>query len=241
MCVVDANCGEFLEHRGHHAAQLGECLNAGETTTDHHDRQQAVASRSGRHICRQVEVVDDAVSNGDRLFDGLHPNGEVGNSRNRERSRHRTSGDHDVVIVQAEGGLTLRSDGYRLAAVVNPGHTRSDDAALVQVATQRNNRVTGLNGTRCDLREERLIGHVGKWIDDDHFRFSATEKLLEFVSSVETGVTAAHNHNSSHEAPKTGRTRRLFLIYRFRKRHRTSTTPVNTTTLSAEANPTVTT
>ena len=204
MGVINTDRGEFLEHRRHHAAQFRESLNTGKTTTDYDNGQKPISLWSRGHIGCNVEVVDYTISHRDRFLNGLHSNRYIGNTGNRESPRHSPGSDDDVVVVQTERRLTLGCNGHRLVLVVDTRHSGRDDAALVEVTAQRHNRVTGFDRPRCHLREERLIGHVGKRIDDDHFGFAATEKLLKLESGVETGVTAADNHNSSHKAPRWG-------------------------------------
>ena len=202
--VINADGRELLQHRRHHAAQFRESLNSGKTSTDHNNGQKPISCWARGHICRDVEIVNHTVSHGDCFLDGLHPDRNIGNSGNGERSRHRSRGNDDVVVIQAERLLTFRGHGHGLVLVVNTGHSGRNHAALVEVTSQRNNRVASLNRASRNLREEGLVGHVRKRIDDDHFGFTSTEKLLKLESGVETGVTAADNHNSSHKAPRWG-------------------------------------
>ena len=115
---------------------LGDGLDAGETATDNHEGEQAIARRALWQVRCDVEVLVNAVTHVHRFFDGLHSDCDIGNTRNREGSRNGTGGHHDVVILPLVSRSTDYLDGCQFLGVVNLDYFSGDDVGLVQVAAK---------------------------------------------------------------------------------------------------------
>ena len=72
----------------------------------------------------------NAVSNVHRFFDGLHSDGNIGNSRNRESARNGTGGHDDVVILPLVRCRTNYLDGGKFLGVVNLDYLAGDDVGF---------------------------------------------------------------------------------------------------------------
>ena len=197
--VVDRQLRVLSQECAREAAQLGEGLDAREAAPHDDDGEQSIALRAGRQQSGAVEVVDEAVAHRDGLLDRLHADGLIGHAGNGERARDGAGGHDDVVVVELEWLPHLGLDRGRLARVVHTRHLRRDDTSALEVATVRDDRVTRLEGARRDLRQERLIGHVGQRVDENDLGFTLAQPLLELQSGVETGVASTDDENSGHE------------------------------------------
>src|SRR5690606_36215637 len=97
----------------------------------------------------------------------------------------------------------------RLRGEVDLGDLRRDDLRALEVTTVRDDRVTRLDGARGDLRQERLIGHVGQRVDHRDLCLASAQVLLELLRGVETGVAAADDQDLAHAggSPRWGKSR----------------------------------
>jgi hypothetical protein len=85
--------------------------------------------------------------------------------------------------------------------VVDAGGETLDHTCGAQVGTQRDDGVSGLDGSGRDLGKERLVGHVSAGIDDRDLRLVPAHVLLQPPGGVEAGVAAAHDEDLSHVVP----------------------------------------
>jgi hypothetical protein len=197
--VFDGQFGVVLEESRRERTKFGESFNSRESTANNGDGKKAVAFLAGGQVCSLGEVVDEAVTNGDCFFDRLHADCFVGNARNRERTRDRTSREDDLVVL---GGVRLagrRLDGRGLLLVVDGDDLALNDVRLLEVAAQRHNDVARLNRTGGNLGEERLIRHVRKRVNEGDLGFATAKVLLKLESGVETGVTTTDDEDFRHE------------------------------------------
>jgi hypothetical protein len=60
----------------------------------------------------------------------------------------------------------------------------------------RDDNVPRLNGTRCDLRKEGLVGHVWKWVNQGDLCLARFEKLLQLPCGIKAGIAPTDNQYS---------------------------------------------
>ena len=128
--ILECDARIETQQVGCERAHLGNGLDAGKTATDNYEGEQAIACRTFRQVCRDVEVLVNAVSHVHRFFDGLHSDSNIGNSRNRECARNGTGGHDDVVILPLVCWGTNNLDGCKLLGVVNLYNLAGDDVGL---------------------------------------------------------------------------------------------------------------
>ena len=161
-----------------------------------------VSRRSRSGPCGQVggldEVLGDLIADRDRLFDVLQADRVVGDARDREGARDGAGRHHDDVVVDVPRLADLGRDGRLLVGVVDVRDLGRDDLGALEVTTVRDDRVTRLDAARRDLREERLVGHVGKRVDHGDVGFASSQPLLELLGRVEAGVAAADDQDFAH-------------------------------------------
>ena len=107
-----------------------DCLDAGETATDNYEGEQAIACCTLWQVGCDVEVFVNAVSHVHRFFDGLHSDGDIGNTRNRECARNGSGGHDDVVILPLVSRGAGNLDGRELLGVVDLDDLAGDDVGL---------------------------------------------------------------------------------------------------------------
>jgi hypothetical protein len=79
--------------------------------------------------------------------------------------------------------------------VLDPGDLAGDDAAALELAAQRHDRVARRDVARGGFRQERLVCHVRLGIDDDHFGLTGIELLRQAQSSVQPHVTCPYDND----------------------------------------------
>ncbi len=159
----------------------------------------------GQHR-RLVEVRHQAVADRDGLFDRLEPDRVVGDAGDREGARDGTGGDDDLVVLVLVRLARDRRDRGDLVRVVDARDLRGDDVRALEVTTERDHRVTGLDRAGGDLGEERLVRHVRQRVDDRDLGFALAEVLLELPRGVETGVAATDDEDLGHGVRHGGTT-----------------------------------
>lgn len=166
-----------------------------------------------------VHLFDDVVAQADGLFDGLEPDGEVGEARNGQRAGDRTGRQDQFVVRQLLGTRALLAGGEGgqgggALGVVDGGDLADDDPAVRQDAAQRYDDVPRGDGARGGLWQERLVRHVRVGCDHRDLGFAPAQFLfqlpLEPQGRVHPDVATADNENArtflhhpmTHPAPE---------------------------------------
>ena len=186
-----------LDSHACHVLELGDGLDTGEATAHDHEGQGATTSLSvGQQGC-DLDAVQNPVTNRDGLFDGLHADGHVCQTRNREGTGHGTGAQHDLVVLQLEGLAIIGglNDGSAVC-VVDGDNTAGNQLGVAQVLTQRHGCVTAFHGTCRNLGEEGLVGHVGVRLDDGDDATGLLDSLLNLLSNGEADVATTDNQDA---------------------------------------------
>ena len=197
MQIGDRQALVTLDSHACHVLELRDGLDTGEATAHDHEGQGATTSLSiGQQGC-DLDAVQNPVTNRDGLFDGLHADGHVCQTRNREGTGHGTGAQHDLVVLQLEGLAIIGglNDGGAVC-VVDGDNTAGNQLGVAQVLTQRHGCVTAFHGTCCNLGEEGLVGHVGVRLDDGDDATGLLDSLLNLLSNGEADVATTDNQDA---------------------------------------------
>ena len=180
-----------------HVLELGDGLNASEATTNDDEGQGAAACLSvGQHGCN-LDAVQNPVTNGDCLFNGLQTDSNLCQTRNRECTGHCACTEYDLVVLQLEGLTVVGGlNNSSAVCVVDGDNAAGDQLGVAQVLAQRHSCVTAFHGTCCNLGEEGLVSHVGVRLNDGDDATGLLDSLLDLLSNGEANVAATDDQDA---------------------------------------------
>ena len=80
--------------------------------------------------------------------------------------------------------------------MVDRDNTAGNQLGVTQVLTQRHGCVTAFHGTRCNLRQEGLVGHVRVRLNDGDDATGLLDSLLNLLSNGEADVATTDNQDA---------------------------------------------
>ena len=196
MSVIESQLWIEAQQVRNQRAHLGESLDTSKATTYDNEGQQTVARWASRQLSSLVHVLDDAVANLDGLFDCLHADAVVGNTRNRECAADGTGGNDYVVVLELVRLQAVNLNGGNLLLVINVGDLAADQLGLLEVTTVRGDHVACFNRATDNLWQEWLVGQVWQRVNHCDLGLALAKQLLELECGVETGVTATYDKDA---------------------------------------------
>ena len=182
-----------------HVLELGERLDARVAATDEHERQCPAPLRFVVDGGGEIESTQHLVAQGDRLLDVLEPDRLLGQPGDRQRPRHRSEGDDDVVVVDAVLLAGRRLHDRTVVRVVDRRDAAGDDATPPQDGTERHHDMSRFEAAGGGFRKERLVRHHRTGIDDRDPHGSPAHRSPQAERGVHPDVSASSDeHVRSH-------------------------------------------
>ena len=176
--------------------ELGHRLHARVAAAHEHEGEPAPPLGLVRGRCRQFELLQDLVSQLDRLGDALESRGVLEQTGNRRGARDRAQGDHQRV--EADRRLTALGQPYRRRALhqVDGRDPAQHEPGVRAHHPHRHNHVARLHRPRGRLRQERGVEHEVVRVDQRDRELAAVAP--EQPGDVAAGESGAEDDHPSH-------------------------------------------
>ena len=185
-----------LSGKNRRIVQFGDGFNTVEATTHNNNTQRTLTRHRVIGVVSELDAFLHVVAQIDRFFHTLHPDAGISKARDRERLGDRTSGEDYILVRDGELFTVVILDECFLRLMVDADYRAAHELAVTKPTCVRHRDVAWLDRSTHNFREERLIGHVWKRIDDGDDAAKCTNLLLQVLSNVKTEVSTPNNKSA---------------------------------------------